>query len=69
MTEPDLLYGADAIAGYVSSLLSQPIDRKKLYRWAADGRLSVGRLGKNMIASKAKLHAELNDCATGPASI
>jgi hypothetical protein len=64
MNEPDLLYGADAIAAFISDLLSQPIDRKKVYAWAAVGRIAVGRIGKNMIASKAKLHQQIYGCAT-----
>jgi len=51
----DLLIGAPAIAAFIG------VSKKRLYYYVSKKRLPVGRLGKSLIASKAKLRRAIRD--------
>jgi len=51
----DILIGAPAIAAFLG------VSKKRLYYYVSKKRLPVGKFGKNLIASKAKLRRAIRD--------
>jgi excisionase family DNA binding protein len=59
----DLLFGAAPIAQYLG------ITRSKTYHLIEDGQLPVGRQGKRIVASKAKLRAHYDRLLGDPSQV
>jgi len=60
----DILWGANAIAVYLSELSDKPVIRRKVYYMAEKKHAPIGRCGDELIASKRTLKAHF-DTITG----
>ena len=53
----DIMWGAAAIADFLSKLSEQPVRRRKVYYLAEKKHAPIGRCGDELIASKQALRA------------
>jgi hypothetical protein len=63
LADNDLLRGASAIAEHLRSVGLDNVDESKIYYFARSKKLSIGRFGKDLIASKKRLSRDLQRAA------
>jgi hypothetical protein len=64
----DLLRGATAIAAHLRSVGLSDVDAADVYYFAKAKKLPIGKFGKELIASKARLTRDLRHAARAPPS-
>lgn len=57
-----ILDGAKNIASYLIYLGFSDMTEKKVFHWAADGRLPVKKIGNRIVATKRSILRHLNLC-------
>jgi hypothetical protein len=58
--QSDMHYrGAAAICGFLQTILEPAPDEKQLYAWRASGKLRIGKIGDELIASESTLREDI----------